>query len=92
MIVRILGEGQLDVPDSGHDALNELDTALMAACEADDVEAFDVALGELLAKVRDLGTPLPDDHIVPSELILPSADASLAEVKALLTDEGLIPD
>ncbi|HEX3897816.1 MAG TPA: hypothetical protein VHW74_01480 [Mycobacteriales bacterium] len=92
MIVRILGEGQLDVADSGHDALNELDTVLLNACEADDVDAFDAALGGLLAKVRELGTPLPDEQIVPSELILPSADASLAEVKALLTDEGLIPD
>jgi hypothetical protein len=92
MIVRILGEGQLEVPDSSHDALNELDTALMHACDAGDAEAFDGALGNLLAKVREVGTPLPDEQIVPSELILPSADASLAEVKALLTDEGLIPD
>jgi hypothetical protein len=92
MIVRILGEGQVEVPDSSHDALNDLDTVLLRACEADDVEAFDAALGDLLAKVRELGTPLPDEQIVPSELILPSADASLAEVKALLTDEGLIPD
>lgn len=92
MIVRILGEGQLEVPDSAHDALNELDTVLQQACDADDAERFDAALGELLAKVREVGTPLPDEQIVPSELILPSADASLAEVKALLTDEGLIPD
>ena len=92
MIVRILGEGQLTIPDSAHDALNELDTALLNACESDDVEAFEAALGNLLGKVRELGAPLPDEQIVPSELILPSADASLAEVKALLTDEGLIPD
>jgi PspA-Associated protein len=92
MIVRILGEGQLDVPDSAHDALNELDGKLQEACDSEDVEAFDAALGELLAKVREVGKPLPDEEIVPSELILPSADASLAEVKALLTDEGLIPD
>lgn len=92
MIVRILGEGQLDVPDAAHDALNELDSKLQVACDSEDVDAFDTALGDLLAKVREVGTPLQDDHIVPSELILPSADASLAEVKALLTDEGLIPD
>ena len=92
MIVRILGEGQLEVPDSSQEQLNELDTTLQKACDADDADAFDAALGDLLAKVREVGTPLPDDQIVPSELILPSADASLAEVKALLTDEGLIPD
>ncbi|HVY10900.1 MAG TPA: hypothetical protein VHB18_12235 [Mycobacteriales bacterium] len=92
MIVRILGEGQLDVPDAALDTLNELDTALQGAVDANDESGFETALGNLLAKVREVGTPIPDDQIVPSELILPTADASLAEVKELLTDEGLIPD
>ena len=43
MIVRILGEGQLDVPESALDALNALDTALHQACDANDPEAFDHA-------------------------------------------------
>jgi hypothetical protein len=91
VIVRILGEGQLDVPASALDALNALDRALEEACDANDAEAFDQALGELLAKVREAGTSLPDDDLKPSELVLPSADASLAEVKELLSEEGLIP-
>jgi hypothetical protein len=41
--------------------------------------------------VRSVGRQLPDDEIVPSDLVLPSADASLAEVRELLGDEGLIP-
>ena len=92
MIARILGEGQLDVPASGLDALNEFDSALQQACNANDAEGFDLALGALLGKLREVGTPLPDDEVVPSELVLPSADASLAEVKALITHEGLIPN
>ena len=36
MIVRILGEGQLDVPDAALDTLNELDTALQGAVDAND--------------------------------------------------------
>jgi hypothetical protein len=91
VIIRILGEGQLDVSAGALDELNELDSALQQAVDADDAEAFDGALGNLLARVRELGKPLPDDHIEPSELVLPSADASLAEVKELLTEEGLIP-
>ncbi|MGN6473143.1 MAG: PspA-associated protein PspAA [Mycobacteriales bacterium] len=91
MIVRILGEGQLDVPESALDALNALDTTLQNAVDANDADAFDTALGELLAKVREVGKTLPDDHLEPSELVLPSADASLAEVKELLSEEGLIP-
>jgi hypothetical protein len=34
---------------------------------------------------------LPDDEIVPSDLVLPASDASLDEVRELLGDDGLIP-
>jgi hypothetical protein len=91
VIVRILGEGQLDVPASSLDALNVLDSAVQDACDANDAEAFDHAIGDLLAVVREVGTPLTDDQTQPSELVLPTADASLAEVKELLSQEGLIP-
>jgi len=91
MIVRILGEGQLEVSEADLDALNALDDDLMHAVDGGDQETFHTALAALLAKARELGKPLPDDTIVPSELVLPPPDASLPEVKALLTDEGLIP-
>jgi hypothetical protein len=91
MIVRILGEGQLDVPDSGLGELNALDATLEQACSAGEHDAFAVALTALLDKVRELGTVVADDYLGPSELVLPSADASLAEVSALLTEDGLIP-
>jgi hypothetical protein len=89
MIVRILGEGQFDVADI--DALNELDTALQAAADADDEAAFDAALARLLDAVHQLGEHVPDDQITPSALVLPERGAALAEVRAILGDEGLIP-
>lgn len=91
MIVRILGEGQRDVADGELDSLNTLDDALQRAVDGGDEEGFAQALSALLSRVRDVGRPLPDDEIVPSDLVLPSADASLAEVRELLGDEGLIP-
>jgi hypothetical protein len=91
VIVRILGEGQVEVAHADMDALNALDEDLLRAVDGGDQEAFRAALTALLAKVREVGKPLPDDTIVPSELILPSPDASLAEVTALLADDGLIP-
>lgn len=91
MIVRILGEGQLQVAENEIDGLNRLDDQLSAAVDSGDGERFQAALAALLAKVREVGTPLPDDQLAPSELVLPSADASLPEVRALLTEEGLIP-
>ncbi|MDQ1747938.1 MAG: hypothetical protein QOD07_2201 [Frankiaceae bacterium] len=91
MIVRILGEGQRRVDEAAIDGLNALDDKLVAAVEGGDDDAFKAALAALLDQVREVGTPLPDDEIVPSDLVLPTADASLAEVRELLGDEGLIP-
>ncbi|WPP28011.1 MULTISPECIES: PspA-associated protein PspAA [Streptomyces] len=91
MIMRILGGGQYEVTDEHLKRLNELDTALQSAADAGDEAAFTTALSALLDAVRSLGTPLPDERITPSDLVLPDADTSLAQVRALLSDEGLIP-
>jgi hypothetical protein len=91
VILRILGEGQLDVSDDALDQLNELDDALVSAVEQGDEGRFTSALADLQAKVREVGKPVPDDYLGPSELILPGSDATLEEVRALLSDEGLIP-
>jgi hypothetical protein len=91
VIVRILGEGQLEVPDSAADELNELDRELEAAVEHADEAAFRPALAALLAKIRQLGSPAQADELRPSELIVPRDDATMADVRKLLTDEGLIP-
>lgn len=91
MIVRILGEGQLEVPESAVTELNELDATLEAAVEHNDEEAFRPALAALLARVREVGSPTDADDLRPSELIIPQPDATMADVRRLLTDEGLIP-
>jgi hypothetical protein len=92
MIIRILGEGQYDVADDQIDELNALDDRLLTAVEADDAVAFAPALRALLESVRRIGKPMAQDALVPSELVLPAADTDLARVRALLSDEGLIPD
>jgi hypothetical protein len=91
MIVRILGEGQFEVADSEIDALNELDSPVEAAVESGDTEAFTAALTALLDGVRRAGSPLAADSLEDSDLILPPSDASIDEVRELLSDDGLIP-
>jgi len=90
MIVRILGEGQLSV-DAAAARLNELDAKLSDAIERGDEAEFRRALKALVAGVRAAGTPVPPDSLQPSELILPYVDADLAEVRKMMTGEGLIP-
>jgi len=91
VIVRILGEGQLRVDDSALTELNELDAKLEAAVEGGDEAGFTAALDVLLGRVRAIGTPTEPDDLEPSALILPQADATMDDVRKLLTDDGLIP-
>ncbi|MDX3093592.1 hypothetical protein PV703_09280 [Streptomyces sp. ME01-24h] len=99
MIVRIMGEGQVTVEESHLAELNKLDDELLAETESGDEAGFRRTLTALLDAVRRLGTPLPDDSLEPSELILPGPDATLQEVRAMLeggstrteSGGGLIP-
>ena len=88
MIVRIAGEGQFRLDDRSQARINELDDALEQAL---DTDGFAAALTSLLDAVRELGEPLPDDELQGSNIVLPSADSTADEVKAMLTDDGLIP-
>ena len=92
MIVRILGEGQWDLDDAHLEALNALDASVEQAIEAGDEAAFSQGLVALLDVVRQQGTRLEDDALEDSDVILPMSDATLDEVRALLTEEGLVPD
>jgi hypothetical protein len=91
MIVRILGEGQLEVDDSAAGELNTLDSELEAAVERHDAAAFAAAHGNLLARVRELGRPVELGALDPSALILPQEGATMADVRKLLAGDGLIP-
>lgn len=91
MIVRILGEGQFDVPDDDLNRLNELDDQLVGAIDSDDEAAFQSALAELLGAVRAHASPHSAEALDASDLVLPGSDSSLEEVRQLLGEEGLIP-
>jgi hypothetical protein len=92
MIVRILGEGQWEVDETHLAALNALDAEVERAVDAGDVAAFTEGFAQLLDAVRTQGVRVPDESLLDSDLILPPADATLEEVRGLLTEEGLVPD
>jgi hypothetical protein len=92
MIVRISGEDQYRLDPSHDGRLNELDNDVLAAVDAGGEERFRDAYTRLLDFVRANGTPVADDDLDTSDLILPPPDLSLAEAAAEFTGEGLIPD
>jgi len=91
VIIRIMGEGQFQVDDSHLTELNTLDDKLGDSIDSGDDDMFRAALVDLLAAVRRVASPVPDDELVDSDLVLPYAEAHVDEVKELLTGDGLIP-
>ncbi|MDQ0813867.1 hypothetical protein QFZ63_005581 [Streptomyces sp. B3I7] len=91
MIVRIMGEGQVRLEDSRLTELDKLDDDLLAEVEGGDEAGFRRTLTALLDAVRTLGEPLPADSLEPSDLILPSSEATVEEVREMLADDGLLP-
>ncbi|MGD9955294.1 MAG: hypothetical protein AB7O74_17085 [Candidatus Nanopelagicales bacterium] len=91
MLIRILGEGQYEMPESSLAELNRLDAALERALNTPEPDV-QPALDALLDFVRSTGVRPPDHEARESDVILPFADASEEDIRRMLTDEGLVPD
>lgn len=96
MIVRVLGEGQWVLEVDHLEKLNAIDVEVEKAVDDADQAALHDALQRLFEGIRELGTPVPDDVIAESDLVLPDPDSTVEEVKLLLesTSEyfGILPD
>lgn len=95
MIIRVLNLGQFRFDESHTDDLNACDDAVEAAVAAGDQAQLTKALATLIDEIQKLGEELPLDSLEESDLIVPDADATLAEVRELMAsspaEEGLIP-
>lgn len=91
MIVRILGEGQFEVPDALLDELNAHDALLEKTLDGGADEDFHAALRGLLAVVREKAVPVPPEFLGGSDITLPAAEATADEVRGMLAADGLIP-
>jgi hypothetical protein len=90
MIVRIATEGQYQLTEDQLPALEELDAKVVAASESGDPEQFERRFSDLLEFVRT-GERLGDEHLGPSDAILPPPDVTLAEATREWSVEDLIP-
>jgi hypothetical protein len=92
MIVRISSEDQYKLADEQADRLNELENAVVGVVESGSEDGFAAAYAALLDFVRSNGTPVGDEDIETSDVILPPPDLTFAEAGREFTGEGLIPD
>jgi hypothetical protein len=92
MIVRISGENQYRLDDGERGRLNELEQAVIAVVDSGSENGFSDSYRTLLEYVRSHGTPLGDDELENSDVILPPADLTFQEAGREFTGDGLIPD
>jgi hypothetical protein len=92
VIVRIATESKYTLTDDAADELNDLDNQVVAAVEAGDEDRFHEVFEQMLDLVRREGSPLGDDELEESDVILPPPDISFVEAGSEFTGEGLIPD
>lgn len=93
-VVRIMGQGQFYIDSITLKKLNALDDSLVelvASENADDGE-FRAMLAELNQVAAKRGKPVERGEIVRSDIILPSADLPIDEVKKMFMGEGVIPN
>jgi hypothetical protein len=92
VIVRIFNDQQYRLPDDTHAALNDIDDAVVAAVDAGDEAGYATQFAALLAFVRENGTPLGDDELIGSDVLIPPDDFSFDEAGNEFQGEGLVPD
>ena len=77
MIIRIVREGQWQVPDIEMGHLNRIDARVEHAIETTSQNELTEALTELVTTLRTVGTPIADDNIIDSDLIVPDVSATI---------------
>jgi hypothetical protein len=92
MIVRIATEGQYRLAADALERLNALDNEAVAAVEAGDPARFTELFGQMIALIRAEGSPLPEDELHGSDVIVPPPDTSFEEAQHDFSGDGLIPD
>ena len=93
MIVRIATEGQYHLPDEDADAAQRARQPDRRGRRGRRRGPLRTQLfEEMLELVRRDGTPLGDDELEESDVILPPPDTTLDEAAHEFTGDGLIPD
>jgi len=92
MIVRLMGEGQFELDEKQLDEVNKIDNNIVKLVDNGDEKAFLTEFRKLTDYVRQNGKKLDDEILKPSDVIIPPADITFEEAKAIFRGEGIIPD
>lgn len=84
LVIRIAGESRYKVPVTIRPALEGLDTAMELAISQSDEAAFVKLTTQLTKLIRESGTEISDADLSSSDLVVPSADMSIADAMKIL--------
>ncbi|MGD9695257.1 MAG: hypothetical protein AB7V42_06305 [Thermoleophilia bacterium] len=92
MIIRILGLGQFRLDADDLPTVEKADDAVEAALASGDEAALRVAISDLIDVIVQTASPVPDQELVSSDVVVPPADTDLDYLRLLADgDDGLIP-
>ncbi|MCL5047763.1 MAG: hypothetical protein M1374_03090 [Firmicutes bacterium] len=87
MIVRILHDGQYEIPQDLEIRLEDMDAELTLALDNDDKQAYESKLAEIINAITAEGEKVPPEKLLPSDITVPAPGSSLEDIKALLSDD-----
>jgi len=90
MIIRIMGEGQFRFDESHLGDLNTIDNRIVDHVKKGNQDGFCQDLARMISTVKELGKPISDQEVIPSDIIVPPADLSFEEAKDIFCNDGLI--
>lgn len=89
MIIRIIGQGQYQVPSSLFDDLNRIDNKIVEHVEKGNEKGYKKGLAELIGKVIHEGKPVDHRMLVESDVIVPPADMTIEEARQVFKGAGI---
>ena len=92
MIIRIMGEGQYQASETLCNELNRIDNHIVTLVEEEKVEEYKKELARLISEIKGKAEPIDPKEIVKSDVIVPPADLSFEEAKAIFKGSGIIED
>jgi len=92
MILRIMGEGQYQVPESLCNELNKIDNRIVALVSEGKAEEFRKELAKLISKIKEKGEAIDAKEILKSDITVPPEDLSFEEAKAVFKGSGIFAD
>lgn len=90
MIIRIMGEGQFRFDESHLGDLNTIDNRIVDHVKKGNQDGFCQDLARMISTVKELGKPISDQEVIPSDIIVPPADLSFEEATDIFCNDGLI--